>query len=161
MQHLSAFFLVVVLIVSNAIFPSAMEAQPPPRGIPVAEPLEYVRVYADPSGASHFGDGQVDFNLADYSPPAPPISVSDSTPAEGVLFLSSPEGWYGDFHPAPRRQFIFFLSGELEVEVSDGEKRRFGPGSVLVLEDTTGQGHVSRVVGDERAYIAAVPIMDP
>ncbi len=41
------------------------------------------------------------------------------------------------------------------------QRRRFGPGSVLVLEDTTGQGHVSRVVGDERAYIAAVPITDP
>jgi hypothetical protein len=137
-----------------------LEAQNMTDTIPVAERLTYVRVYSDSSGASHFSDDQIDFSLADYAPPAPPISVSDVTQVDGVVFLSSPIGWFGAFHPAPRRQFIFFLSGELEVEVSDGEKRRFGPGSVLVVEDTAGQGHASRVVGGKRAYIVAVPITD-
>jgi hypothetical protein len=55
---------------------------------------------------------------------------------------------------------MFCLSGELEVEVSDGEIRRFGPGSVILVEDTSGKGHVSRVVGEVRGYMAAMPVRD-
>ncbi|NOR14063.1 MAG: cupin domain-containing protein, partial [Candidatus Aminicenantes bacterium] len=72
--------------------------------------------------------------------------------------ISSPPGWFGDWHPAPRRQFIFMLIGELEVEVSDGEVRKFVPGDVMLVEDTTGQGHISHVIGNERAYLAVVPL---
>ena len=36
---------------------------------------------------------------------------------------------------------MIFLSGETEIEVSDGEKRKFVPGDVLLLEDTKGHGH--------------------
>ena len=129
--------------------------------VPVAEPLTYGRMYSDSSGESHFADDQIAFTLADYAPPATPISISDATPADSVVFLSSPSGWLGDFHPAPRRQFMFLLSGQLEVEVSDGETRRFGPGAVLLVEDIVGRGHLSRVVGDGRAYMVAVPITDP
>jgi uncharacterized cupin superfamily protein len=78
--------------------------------------------------------------------------------AEGVLFISSPSNWHGDWHPAPRRQFYFPLSGELEVEVSDGEVRRFSSGDVLLLEDTFGKGHISRVVSNERGYAVFVPL---
>jgi quercetin dioxygenase-like cupin family protein len=44
---------------------------------------------------------------------------------------------------------IFCLSGEIEAEVSDGEVRRFGPGAVILLEDTSGPGHITRVVGED------------
>ena len=39
------------------------------------------------------------------------------------------------------------IAGELEVEAGDGERRRFGPGSVVLLEDVSGKGHFTRVVG--------------
>jgi hypothetical protein len=152
----------IALVTLSSMIPTAfLAAQDVADTIAVAEPLPYVRIISDSDGSSHFEDAFIDLSLADYAPPAPPISVSDAIPADGVVFLSSPIGWFGDLHPAPHRQFIFFLSGELEVQVSDGETRRFGPGSVLVLEDTVGQGHASRVVGQERAYIVAVPIVDP
>ena len=108
--------------------------------------MKYVRLYADSNGESHFEDVGVKFTLADFAPPAPPLNVSALTPASQFGFLSAPPGWYGDWHPAPRRQFIFYLAGEIEAEVSDGEVRRFGPGSVTLVEDTTGKGHTSRVV---------------
>ena len=60
----------------------------------------------------------------------------------------------------PRRQFVLGLVGELEVEVSDGEVRRFGPGSVILVEDTSGKGHLSRVVGTERSMAAAIRLAD-
>lgn len=126
--------------------------------IDVAESFGLVRIYADAEGESHFGLEHVSFELADFAPPAPPISVSQVQAAEAVAFISSPPGWYGDWHPAPRRQLMFCLAGELEVTVSDGETRRFRAGCAVLVEDTVGKGHVSRVVGSERCLMAAVPL---
>lgn len=126
--------------------------------IKVAEPYHYVRIYSDSNGQSHFGEEEVAFQLVDYAPPAPPISVSEALGAEGVSFISSPSGWFGNWHPVPRRQYIFMLDGELEVEVTNGEMRKFVPGDVMLVEDTKGKGHISRVVGEKRAYLAVVPL---
>jgi hypothetical protein len=98
------------------------------------------------------------FELKDFAPPALPISVGEAFATRGMAVLSSPAGWEGDWHPTPRRQFIIVLTGGLEVEVSDGEMRRFGPGSVILVEDTDGKGHVSRVLGDERGYSMSLPL---
>jgi len=109
--------------------------------------MKYTRVYADENGESHFEDVEVEFSPVDFAPPAPPLDLSAFAPATQYGFLRAPAGWLGDWHPAPRRQIIFYLAGEIEAEVSDGEVRRFGPGSVTLVEDTTGKGHKSRVVG--------------
>jgi hypothetical protein len=42
--------------------------------------------------------------------------------------------------------------------VSDCEVRRFIIGDVLLLEDTFGKGHISRVVSNERAYAVFIPL---
>lgn len=52
------------------------------------------------------------------------------------------------------------ISGKLDVEVSDGEIRAFGPGSIILVEDTTGKGHISRAISNERVYMAVVPLED-
>ena len=122
--------------------------------VPTAEPLRYVRIYSDPEGNSHFSDEEMPFALVDLAPPSPAISLSDATRAESVAVISSPAGWYGDWHCAPRRQLLFCLAGELEVQVSDGETRRFEAGNIVLVEDITGQGHTTRVVGADRAYLA-------
>ncbi len=61
-------------------------------------------------------------------------------------------------HNTPRRQFIVMLSGACEVEASDGERRTLGPGSVLLLEDTDGIGHITRRVGDEDRLTLVIPL---
>ena len=128
--------------------------------IKVSGPLAYARIYADADGESHYSDEKLTFQLVDYAPPAPPISVTEALAAENVSFISSPSGWYGDFHPAPRRQFVFVLSGELEVEVSDGEKRKFGPGSFVLVEDIWGKGHRSWVSSEKRSTAVVVPLSE-
>ena len=55
-----------------------------------------------------------------------------------------------DWHPAPRRQYVIILTGQLEIGLGDGTTRRFGPGDARLVEDTTGQGHTTRV-GEGRA----------
>lgn len=129
-----------------------------PGQIAVSEPLSYVRLYCDSNGDSHFSDEVMPFTLIDFAPPAPPISVSDTMAADTVAIISSPPGWHGDWHPVPRRQLMFVLAGEIEVEVTDGEIRRFTSGSVALVEDTSCRGHVSRVVGVDRGYMAVVPL---
>ena len=118
--------------------------------------MHYARIYADESGESHFGDVSLASNSVDYAPPAPPLYLSDVMPATGWLFVTFPAGWDSDWHPTPRRQVFLILAGEVEGETSDGERRRFGPGSAVLLEDTTGKGHRAWVRGDGDARAAVV-----
>jgi hypothetical protein len=122
--------------------------------------MTYARIYADAAGESHFEDVVAPLAPVDYAPPAPPVNLSAPEPARAFVFMSAPPGWDGDWHPTPRRQIVFYLAGEVEVEASDGEARRFGPGGVTLGEDTTGKGHRSRVVGEVEALLAVVQLVD-
>jgi hypothetical protein len=46
----------------------------------------------------------------------------------------------------------------MEVEISSGEVYRVGPGSDVLLEDTSGQGHRSWVVSQDAAVISIVQL---
>jgi uncharacterized cupin superfamily protein len=48
------------------------------------------------------------------------------------------------------------LTGECEFETGDGECRRRKAGDVVMLDDTTGKGHRTKVIGDVPVRIAAV-----
>ena len=52
-----------------------------------------------------------------------------------------------DWHHAPTPQFAINLTGDLQVETSDGSKRKVGPGDLVYLEDTHGKGHITRLLG--------------
>ncbi|VFN07928.1 MAG: Cupin domain-containing protein [Candidatus Kentron sp. G] len=118
----------------------------------------YVRVYVDDDGESHFQDMEVTLNSVDYAPPASPLDVSDAIDAHRFVFVGGAPGWVGDWHPSPKRQFVFVLSGVVEVTVSDGETRRFEPGSTVLLEDVTGRGHLSRLSSKEFTLTAMVHV---
>lgn len=114
----------------------------PARGHPAAD-MRYVRIFSDAAGASHFQDVQV--------PPALPADadtlISEPLPVSGLMFRQVSSSAAPTWHVAPRRQFVVHIEGEVEVEVSDGEVRRFAPGSVVLVEDTHGAGHISRPLG--------------
>ena len=122
--------------------------------------MKYTRLYADADGESHFEDVEVRMEEAIFAPPAPPLKLSEFMSSSRFCFLGADPGWSGDWHPAPKRQFMLYIQGEVEVEVSDGEIRRFGPGSVILAEDITGKGHRSWVVGDQEVLLAVVQL-DP
>jgi uncharacterized cupin superfamily protein len=63
-----------------------------------------------------------------------------------------------DWHNAPRRQFIVMLEGTVEIEVGAGTTRRFGPGDILLAEDTTGRGHRSRTVNQQVRRSIFIPL---
>jgi quercetin dioxygenase-like cupin family protein len=80
--------------------------------------------------------------------------------AAGIAFRISPPGYTLDWHCAPRRQYSISLSGTAEIEVGDGTIARIGPGDVVLAEDLTGRGHITRVVGDQPRFYAIVPLTD-
>ena len=107
--------------------------------------MNYLRIYADPTGESHFEDVEVELAEVDFVLPAPPLHVSSFSPASQYAFCYFPAGWRGDWHTTPKRQIFFILSGEAGAQVSDGEVRRYEAGGALLAEDTTGKGHTSWV----------------
>jgi hypothetical protein len=106
------------------------------------------RLYHDAEGESHYADETIEATAVDFAPPAPPIFVTAGQPAAQVVYLFLPAGFEGDFHPAPRRQVMTLLSGLLESRASDGELRRFTPGSSTLVEDTEGRGHTTKALED-------------
>ena len=75
-----------------------------------------------------------------------------------ITFSEWPVGRDIDWHPAPRRQFVIILSGRLEIGLGDGTKQVFGAGDARLVEDTTGKGHTTRVVGNEPVVTATIPL---
>jgi quercetin dioxygenase-like cupin family protein len=101
----------------------------------VAE-AKLTRIYATADGESHFEELVI-------SRDAGPIPVTRMT--AGVYRGSGATA--PDWHTAPRRQFAINMTGSLEVEISNGTRRKIGPGDLVYLEDLTGKGHVTRALG--------------
>jgi quercetin dioxygenase-like cupin family protein len=80
--------------------------------------------------------------------------------AKGVIFRQTEPGRFSDWHNGPRRQYVITLSGEAEIGLGDGTVHRFGPGHVNLVEDLTGQGHTTRVVGNQPRITVTIPLED-
>jgi quercetin dioxygenase-like cupin family protein len=106
------------------------------------------RLYTGGDGESHIED----LKLADHP------ELLKLQPTTGIQFREWPKGEFIDWHPAPRRQWVIILSGQLEIGLGDGTSRRFGAGDARLVEDTTGRGHTTRVVGDQLCITATVPV---
>lgn len=65
--------------------------------------------------------------------------------AVGAEIALRKEGFI-DFHPAPRRQYMVYLTARVEIGLGDGSSVIMEPGDILQAEDTTGRGHTSRVL---------------
>lgn len=118
--------------------------------------IDYLRIYADSDGRTHFENLNIELKQNDYAPPATPLNASSLESAEASIFLELPVGWYGDWHPTPVRQWLILMTGECEFEVSDGERCRRTAGDVVMLDDTIGKGHRTRVIGDTPMRITAI-----
>ncbi len=86
-----------------------------------------------------------------------PILKSPSD-TKHILFREMAAGTFIDWHPAPQRQYVIILEGELEIGFGDGSTRRFSKGDARLVEDTAGHGHTTRAVGDGPVLTAVVPL---
>lgn len=120
--------------------------------------MKYVRLRTDKNGHTHFEDAMLKLDEADYRPPAPLVFVSHTFATDGLQFIRLPSGWAADAIRPPKKQFLVCLSGQIEVTASDGEKRSFGPGDSVLMEDVEGKGHRTRVSGAGECLAAVIPI---
>jgi len=104
-----------------------------------------VRVYTTPDGGSRVEELTI-------SPEAKPIPVTRMT--AGAYRGSGARA--PDWHNAPRKQFAINMTGELEVELTDGTRRKIGS-DLVFLEDTTGKGHITRAPGPVTNVFIQVP----
>ena len=100
-----------------------------------------LRLYAGADGRSHFEDIKIPLKDAGKIG-----FLSERIKATGIVFRETGGDYDYDFHTAPRRQYVVNLEGEVEIEVGDGTRRILRSGEILLAEDTTGQGHISRAV---------------
>ena len=115
--------------------------------------MKVTRIYTGPDNQSHFED--VEISLKDGSVVG---RLSELIPATGVIFRETDGDYDLDFHNAPRRQYVVMLEGEVEIETGDGTKRILGTGEILLAEDTTGQGHISRAVNGKPRKSLFIPL---
>ena len=118
----------------------------------------FARVYTGEDGKSHLEEVSPEFQTFKDVEGA----HGDSTPmipATGISVRRNEPGYFVDWHCAPRRQYVITIAGQVEIGTAD-EVRRFGPGTVLLAEDLTGQGHTTRVVGTEDRVSLVVPLKD-
>ncbi len=115
--------------------------------------MVFLRTYSTPDGETHLEEREL------------PLEATGSgdwrfmlNPAAPAYLRKTPARQVVDWHPAPRRQYIIPMAGEVEVEVSDGTIRRFGVGTLMLVEDVTGKGHITRSIGNEERVSLFIPV---
>jgi hypothetical protein len=103
--------------------------------------VKITRLYTGRDNESHFEEA--DIPLLDAGLIG---RLSETLAATGIIFRQTGADYEYGWHPAPQRQFVIMLEGEVDIEVGDGTIRRLGPGDILLAEDTAGRGHCSRAV---------------
>ncbi len=80
--------------------------------------------------------------------------------ATNVKFSIRPPNVEQDWHPAPQRQFVIVLSGQLQITYPDGSQKVFGAGEARLMDNITGKGHKTIALGDEPCVTATVVLAD-
>ncbi len=118
-------------------------------------PIKVSRMYTGADGQTH---------VEEYDVPLGPqqgaTELSEPVDVTSLQFRRTSLDYDLPFHTAPRRQYVITLSGESEVEFGDGTQVRLHPGHILLAEDTTGQGHISRAIGTEDRISLFIPLAD-
>jgi hypothetical protein len=110
--------------------------------------MNYVHLYTGDDGLSYFEDVKVP--LTDRGQGS---EVSELFGVKGMLMRRNNSEYQLDYHVAPRKQFLINLTGTVEIVASGGETRHFGPGSIMLADDLTGKGHISRLLTEERLLV--------
>jgi hypothetical protein len=117
------------------------------------------RIYSDENGESHFADAEIPFSILPTTSGLPDMQSSPRMTSSTFQLIATPPSAIADgWHPTPRRQFILFLRGSLDIQTSDGEMRRFEPGSMLFVEDTSGKGHLNHKLNDDELLLGFVAV---
>jgi hypothetical protein len=118
-------------------------------------PVQVTRMYTGADGKTHAEDITIPLGeLRNAS------ERSATTGVTGLQFVRTSTAYDLDWHTAPRRQYVVTVSGESEVIIGDGTKIHLYPGKIMLAEDTTGQGHISKSIGGKDRISLFIPLAD-
>lgn len=143
--------LAMVALVGSFLLTWGAETDRDVVGAQTRKPIMATRLYTGTDGQSHAEE--IELKIASGN-------ASEMMKATGVQFRRTPPGTFSDWHVGSRRQFVITLSGRGEIEVAGGKKIALEPGRIELIEDTTGKGHTTRVVGKEDRVSIAIPLAD-
>ena len=112
-----------------------------------------VVLFTDTDGKARFKE-----ELMEMGQGNPQSQLTEIFPAEGYQLRFSPVGFRSQFHVTGKPQWVFILSGQMEIGLQDGTSRVFSAGDHFYSADTLPEGatfdpavhgHWSRQVGDE------------
>ena len=148
-RRVLAFLLVFAAgaIVGRVTMPSSVSAQ-------AHKAVMMTRLYTGPDNQTHAEEVELKFT------PGNPAEVSKLLPVTSSELHRTSGGSVDDWHRAPRRQYVITLSGHGEIEVAGGKKISLGPGSIDLVEDTTGKGHITKVVGADDRVTLQLPLVN-
>jgi len=108
-------------------------------------------LYTGPDGFAYVKDIEV---------AARPNGVADLFPVAGEEVHRTPAGFSIGWHVEKRRQYLITLSGSGEIDIAGGKKIILTPGSILLVENTTGKGHMTRTLGNKPWVSLWMPLKD-
>lgn len=145
---LAGFYAMIAgMLLSLGVDAEPGDAELPP--LPSGDAAGVVRIVSDDDGATHFEDLRLAVDEVASPVSSASSELSGPIPTSSMRLRRVVVEHDDAPHLAPRRQFVVHLRGRAAVTVSDGETRRFGPGSVVLVEDLDGAGHTTRRIGAE------------
>ena len=120
--------------------------------------FDYVRLYTDDSGETHFGKGKLTLKGESFMGGPPVLTHALALAAgESPSLAHIPAASSFDWHNTVRRQFIFVVQGTVDFIVSDGAVCRVVPGSLILFEDLMGKGHRTKCIGPDDHIALSIP----
>ncbi len=110
-------------------------------------------LYTDDQGFAQFREQDVELTQG-----SPRSMLSALSPSGGYQLRHSPVGFAKEFHCTKYPQFVFILSGQMQISLQDGTSKTFNPGQHFYSNDLLPEGatfdasihgHQSRQVGDQ------------
>ena len=115
--------------------------------------MAIIRIFTGSDGRSHFEEVTPRFE-----PRGDQSETAELIPGSGIIVRRFDPKRVNPWHRAPGHYAVFTLSGAVDIEVGDGTVRRLAPGDILIAEDLSGQGHITREVGPEARTSIFVPL---
>jgi len=130
-----------------------------PADAPAVSTVLYTRLYTGTDGTSHFARERLTLALVPGAQGlAARLPVNRLGDVKDVTFAQLKAGETEDWHVAPRRQLMLCVQGLVEITAGDGQKRLLKPGQFMLLEDTSGKGHITRSLGPVDHVALAIPL---
>src|SRR6185295_10439990 len=115
------------------------------------KPVMITRIFNGPDNLAHSEEVEMKFTG----------DVSKMLQVTGAELHRGAPGRVSDWHRGPSRLYVITMSGRGELEVADGKKIPVEPGHIELIEDTSGKGHITKVIGGEDRVTLHLLIGDP